>query len=77
VFARHGDGPERAMMVGNSLRSDIVPAIRAGSWAVYVPHALNWALEHDEEPVDAPRYRRIGDLGALVPVIRQIEDERN
>ena len=38
IFAEHGDGPERSMMVGNSLRSDIVPAIEAGSWAVYIPH---------------------------------------
>jgi hypothetical protein len=37
IFARHGDGAERAMMVGNSLRSDVVPAIRAGSWGVFVP----------------------------------------
>ena len=42
------------MMVGNSLRSDIVPAIAAGSWAVYVPHPLTWVVEHDEEPVAAP-----------------------
>ena len=27
IFARHGDGPDRAMMVGNSLKSDVVPAI--------------------------------------------------
>ena len=32
VFARHADGPERSMMVGNSLKSDIVPALKAGCW---------------------------------------------
>ena len=32
------------MMVGNSLKSDVVPAIEAGSWGVYVPHDLTWAL---------------------------------
>jgi putative hydrolase of the HAD superfamily len=31
VFARHGDGPTCAMMVGNSLKSDVLPAIEAGS----------------------------------------------
>ncbi|RMH41181.1 MAG: HAD family hydrolase, partial [Alphaproteobacteria bacterium] len=31
AFMRHGDGPERAVMVGNSLRSDVVPAIEAGA----------------------------------------------
>src|SRR5690606_31771556 len=38
VFTRHGDGPEKSMMVGNSLKSDVIPAIRAGSWGVFVPH---------------------------------------
>ena len=69
IFRRHGDGPERSMMVGNSLRSDVVPAIRAGSWGVYVPHALTWALEHDEEPVAAPRFRRLEHLGELAPLV--------
>ena len=27
IFSRYGDGPERSMMVGNSLKSDVVPAI--------------------------------------------------
>jgi putative hydrolase of the HAD superfamily len=65
IFARHGDGPELGMMVGNSLKSDVVPALRAGSWGVYVPHALTWALEHDDEPVDEPRFKRLEHLGEL------------
>jgi putative hydrolase of the HAD superfamily len=69
TFQRFGTGPESAMMVGNSLKSDIVPAIQAGSWGVYIPHELNWVLEHDEEPVSSPRYRRLSDLGELLPLI--------
>ena len=30
----------RSMMVGNSLRSDVLPAIEAGAWGVFVPHEL-------------------------------------
>lgn len=65
IFDRHGDGAERAMMVGNSMRSDVVPAIEAGSWGVHVPHGLTWALEHAEAPAGHPRFREIGDLGGL------------
>lgn len=72
VFARHGDGPAQAMMVGNSLKSDILPALAAGSWAVHVPHALTWALEHAEEPVGQGRYRKLPDLSGLHPLIRKI-----
>lgn len=72
IFARHGDGPEHALMVGNSLRSDVVPALRAGAWGVYVPHEHVWSIEHDEEPHGDPRYRRIDGLGELASVVREI-----
>lgn len=72
IFSRHGDGPQRAMMVGNSLKSDIVPAIRAGSWGVYVPHELTWVLEHEEAPDQDPRFRRIADLGQLPGLLAQM-----
>ncbi len=73
VFARHGDGPDRAMMVGNSLKSDVAPAIEAGSWGVYVPHELTWVLEHVEAPETHPRYRSIDSLGKLPDLIRSLD----
>jgi putative hydrolase of the HAD superfamily len=72
VFSRHGDGPGRSMMVGNSLKSDVVPAIEAGSWGVYVPHDLTWSLEHVDEPAHAPRFRRLEHLGELMKLIAEI-----
>jgi putative hydrolase of the HAD superfamily len=72
IFARYGDGAERGMMVGNSLRSDVLPAIRAGGWGVFVPHELTWEVEHDEAPEDHPRFRRIDDLGALPGLLRTL-----
>ena len=74
IFARHGDGPERSMMVGNSLKSDVVPAIEAGGFGVLVPHDLTWALEHADEPVDEPRYRRLTNLGELQELVARIDD---
>lgn len=74
AFSRHGDGAGRAMMVGNSLKSDILPALQAGSWAVHVPHHLTWVLEHAEEPADHARYRKIADLGGLAPILGGIHD---
>jgi putative hydrolase of the HAD superfamily len=72
VFSRHGDGPERAVMVGNSLKSDIVPAIEAGSWGVFVPHELTWVLEHVEAPREHERFREIADLRPLAALIEEI-----
>jgi putative hydrolase of the HAD superfamily len=73
IFRRHADGPEHSMMVGNSLKSDVVPAIRAGGWGVHVPHPLTWAFEHEETPATEPRFRAIGHLGELPELIRGLK----
>lgn len=72
IFARHADGAGRAMMVGNSLKSDVVPAIEAGGWGVFVPHPLTWVLEHVEAPTSDPRFRQIDHLGELPGLIEAL-----
>ncbi|WP_372570932.1 HAD family hydrolase [Ruegeria jejuensis] len=72
VFARHGNGAEHAMMVGNSIRSDVVPAIEAGGWGVHVPHALLWDLERAETPHHATRFRELPDLSGLCDLVRAL-----
>ncbi|MGV8988080.1 MAG: HAD family hydrolase [Cypionkella sp.] len=74
AFARHGSGADRAMMIGNSLKSDVLPALEAGAWAVYVPHALTWALEHAETPTASARFRSIADLQELPALVQQLHD---
>jgi putative hydrolase of the HAD superfamily len=72
IFSKIGGDPERAVMVGNSLKSDIVPAIAAGAWGVFIPHALTWVVEHVEEPKDAPRFRKIEHIGELRGLIENL-----
>jgi len=72
IFKRHGDGAGRSLMVGNSMRSDVVPVIKAGGWGVYVPHGLVWEIEYAEPPKDAPRYRSLPDLAGLAGLLAEI-----
>ncbi len=72
IFADHGDGVDRALMVGNSMRSDIVPVIAAGGWAVHVPHGLVWEIEHAEPPEAAPRFAVLPDLAGLADLVAAI-----
>ena len=69
VFTRHGHGAPQAMMVGNSLKSDVIPALNAGSWGVHVPSAMTWVLDHAEPPTGHERFHTIADLGALPALI--------
>lgn len=72
VFTRHGSGPQHGLMVGNSLKSDVLPMIEAGGWGVHVPHEQTWALEHAEPPQNHPRFAELPDLGALPALIARI-----
>lgn len=73
IFDRHGDGAEASLMVGNSMRSDVIPPILAGGWGVHVPHGLEWEIERAEPPLTHPRFRVLPDLGALPDLIGWID----
>ncbi|MAZ16494.1 MAG: HAD family hydrolase [Ahrensia sp.] len=75
VFDRHGQGPARGMMIGNSLKSDVLPALEAGCWAVHVPHDLTWALEHADEPAGHTRYRVVSNLSAIPAEIAELQPD--
>ena len=72
IFARHGHGAARAMMVGNSVKSDVLPALAAGAYGVLVPHGLTWELEAAEPPLGHARFFEAADLGALPEVLAQL-----
>jgi putative hydrolase of the HAD superfamily len=56
VIAKHDLNHERTWMAGNSPKSDINPALRAGINAVFIPHDDTWILEHEEViPCEPPQ----------------------
>jgi len=65
VFARHGTGPEEAVMAGNSMKSDVLPALQAGAWAVHIPYAVTWAHELADAPEGHERYGALESISAL------------
>lgn len=65
VFARHGAGAAQAAMCGNSLRSDILPALEAGAWAAHVPYPLTWAHEMADAPQGHPRFAELASIAEL------------
>ena len=73
LFARHGPGPERALMAGNSLRSDVLPALDAGAWAVHIPYEITWAHEEAATPAHHPRFRRLERLAELPALLESLE----
>lgn len=50
MLAEFGMDPGETWMIGDSPRSDVMPALANGVKAVYIPFSMTWALEHQELP---------------------------
>jgi len=63
LFRRHQATPENFVMIGNSLKSDIVPVARLGYRAIYVPYHANWIHEHvPEAELAGVQFERVASL---------------
>ena len=60
--------PSELLMVGNSLKSDIAPALAIGAWAIHIPFHVIWQLEHFEE-FDHERLTKISHFSELLALI--------
>jgi putative hydrolase of the HAD superfamily len=72
ICLRHGGRAERALMAGNSIRSDVLPMIEAGGFGVYVPFTIVWDHEHEEVPEGTPRFFSVKDMRGVVDVVAGI-----
>jgi putative hydrolase of the HAD superfamily len=73
LLKRRAIKPEEFLMVGNSLRSDVVPVVALGAWAVHIPYHVTW--HHEHVPDDAlpsggwHRLETISELSDLLEVV--------
>lgn len=68
LLERNGIDPARFVMVGNSLRSDVLPVLELGGVAVHVPYHVTWRHEDDHEghDVDVPTLEALRELPQLL-----------
>ena len=76
IMTRYAVRPDRFVMAGNSLRSDVLPVLEAGGHAVHVPYETTWAHEcvAPELRGDAP-YHEIANIRALPALLERISRE--
>lgn len=51
--------PDELLMIGNSLKSDIVPVLNVGGHAIHVPYHITWAHEQIEDAIDNERFKSV------------------
>ena len=73
IFKRRGIAPEQFVMVGNSLRSDVVPVVTLGGQAVHIPYEVTWHHEHvPDEQLPSQGWRRIAAISELPAVLESL-----
>jgi len=70
ILRRHAITPGEFLMVGNSMKSDILPALALGACGAHIPYHLQWDLDRTEEtPRDHERFVRLQSIRELVRIV--------
>lgn len=72
ILDRYGIAPERFLMVGNSLKSDILPVVQIGASAVYIPYEITWV--HETQPgseLAQHHYEQLDRFNQLPGMVRE------
>ena len=73
IFRRRGIAPGEFVMVGNSLRSDVVPVVTLGGQAVHIPYEVTWHHEHvPDEQLPRQGWKRIAAIGELPALLEAL-----
>lgn len=58
--------PDQFLMVGNSVKSDVLPVLALGGWAAHVPFHVTWEHERVAEPVKHERFTTLQTAAGLI-----------
>ncbi|EHO15049.1 HAD family hydrolase [Myroides odoratimimus] len=61
--------PEEFIMIGNSLRSDVLPVLELGGHAVHVPFHTTWLHEHVDHEIIHPNFTSIKKLSEIKEIL--------
>lgn len=70
IFKRMRINPEELVMIGNSLRSDVIPPVRLGAQAVHIPYVSDWHFEkEDVNEADKARFITLSTMEHLPAIL--------
>lgn len=56
ICDKHAIDPNCMIMIGNSVKSDILPVLNLGGYAIYIPHPLTWSFEQADPPQNHAKF---------------------
>lgn len=61
--------PEEFMMIGNSLKSDILPVLDLGGHGIHIPYHVTWEHEMVEANTDHPNFNKVQRINDILPIL--------
>ena len=59
--------PEEFLMIGNSLKSDVLPVLALGGHAIHIPYHTTWQHEHIDHTIEDPRFYQFNTMADILP----------
>jgi len=72
IFSQHGVAASAAMMVGNSLPSDVLPVLELGGYGVHIPYTVTASFEQHPHPVEHPRFHELREIAQLPSLLKSL-----
>ena len=72
ILSRHDIAASRFIMIGNSMRSDIVPVVQIGGNAVHIPYYPTWDHEQKHSYIDPKNFKQLKHIGLLPRLIEEL-----
>ena len=61
--------PDELLMIGNSLKSDVMPVLNVGGYAIHVPYHITWAHEQIEHTIDNERFKSVENIKEVLEFV--------
>ena len=61
--------PENFLMIGNSIKSDVLPVLELGGYAIHVPYHTTWAHEQVSQKVEHKYFVQVNDITELLNLL--------
>ena len=61
--------PDEFFMIGNSLKSDVLPVLEIGGYAVHIPFHTTWEHEKISHKVEHPNFRTLEKITEVLPIL--------
>ncbi len=73
ILDRYSIEPAHFIMIGNSMRSDVLPVLEIGGYGIHLPYQLTWAHEQvAKDPPQSERFFRLDSLAKLPALLATI-----